>query len=120
MTGRGYREGKPKVFGLGGRAFLGWLRRAPKKKIHTGIFSPAFSPPPRSVYEDLVAKGVIVPAQEVPPPTVPMDYSWARVGAMYAPDSVSKRDFGAKVVGFELICLEPLETRPTLVVRAAM
>uniref|UniRef100_A0A3Q2HKI8 ATP-citrate synthase n=1 Tax=Equus caballus TaxID=9796 RepID=A0A3Q2HKI8_HORSE len=32
----------------------------------------------QSVYEDLVAKGVIVPAQEVPPPTVPMDYSWAR------------------------------------------
>lgn len=32
----------------------------------------------QTVYEDLVAKGVIVPAQEVPPPTVPMDYSWAR------------------------------------------
>ncbi|XP_030779982.1 ATP-citrate synthase-like [Rhinopithecus roxellana] len=32
----------------------------------------------QSVYEDLVANGVIVPAQEVPPPTVPMDYSWAR------------------------------------------
>uniref|UniRef100_W5N4K7 ATP-citrate synthase n=1 Tax=Lepisosteus oculatus TaxID=7918 RepID=W5N4K7_LEPOC len=32
----------------------------------------------KSVYDDLVAKGVIVPAQEVPPPTVPMDYSWAR------------------------------------------
>uniref|UniRef100_A0A3Q3M9J4 ATP-citrate synthase n=1 Tax=Mastacembelus armatus TaxID=205130 RepID=A0A3Q3M9J4_9TELE len=32
----------------------------------------------RSVYDDLVAKGTIVPAQEVPPPTVPMDYSWAR------------------------------------------
>ncbi|XP_029427991.1 ATP-citrate synthase isoform X2 [Rhinatrema bivittatum] len=32
----------------------------------------------QSVYEDLVAKGEIVPAQEVPPPTVPMDYSWAR------------------------------------------
>ncbi|XP_067088884.1 ATP-citrate synthase isoform X1 [Osmerus mordax] len=31
-----------------------------------------------SVYDDLVAKGVIVPAMEVPPPTVPMDYSWAR------------------------------------------
>ncbi|XP_046894290.1 ATP-citrate synthase isoform X1 [Hypomesus transpacificus] len=31
-----------------------------------------------SVYDDLVAKGVIVPATEVPPPTVPMDYSWAR------------------------------------------
>ncbi|XP_036123915.1 ATP-citrate synthase isoform X4 [Molossus molossus] len=32
----------------------------------------------QSVYDDLVNKGVIVPAQEVPPPTVPMDYSWAR------------------------------------------
>ncbi|XP_030076411.1 ATP-citrate synthase [Microcaecilia unicolor] len=32
----------------------------------------------QSVYEDLVARGEIVPAQEVPPPTVPMDYSWAR------------------------------------------
>ncbi|XP_077108276.1 ATP-citrate synthase isoform X2 [Ranitomeya variabilis] len=32
----------------------------------------------QSVYEDLVAKGEIVPAEEVPPPTVPMDYSWAR------------------------------------------
>ncbi|XP_033945628.1 ATP-citrate synthase [Pseudochaenichthys georgianus] len=31
-----------------------------------------------SVYDDLVAKGVIVPAEEMPPPTVPMDYSWAR------------------------------------------
>lgn len=32
----------------------------------------------RTVYDELVASGVIVPAQEVPPPTVPMDYSWAR------------------------------------------
>uniref|UniRef100_H2UUH3 ATP-citrate synthase n=1 Tax=Takifugu rubripes TaxID=31033 RepID=H2UUH3_TAKRU len=32
----------------------------------------------KSVYEDLVSKGVIQPAGEVPPPTVPMDYSWAR------------------------------------------
>ncbi|XP_044762931.1 ATP-citrate synthase [Coccinella septempunctata] len=30
------------------------------------------------VYATLVSKGVIVPAAEVPPPTVPMDYSWAR------------------------------------------
>lgn len=37
----------------------------------------------RSVYDDLVANGVIVPAQEVPPPTVPMDYSWARVTLLY-------------------------------------
>ncbi|CAL8265130.1 unnamed protein product [Gadus morhua 'NCC'] len=32
----------------------------------------------KSVYDDLVGEGVIVPAAEVPPPTVPMDYSWAR------------------------------------------
>ncbi|PWA21557.1 hypothetical protein CCH79_00003058, partial [Gambusia affinis] len=32
----------------------------------------------KSVYDDLVAEGTIIPAQEVPPPTVPMDYSWAR------------------------------------------
>ncbi|KAI5610594.1 ATP-citrate synthase, partial [Silurus asotus] len=32
----------------------------------------------KSVYDDLVNHGVIVPAKEVPPPTVPMDYSWAR------------------------------------------
>lgn len=33
----------------------------------------------RTVYDEMVANGTIVPAQEVPPPTVPMDYSWARV-----------------------------------------
>ncbi|ERE84402.1 ATP-citrate synthase-like protein [Cricetulus griseus] len=32
----------------------------------------------QSLYEDLVAKGAIVPAQEVPPPTLPIDCSWAR------------------------------------------
>ena len=30
-------------------------------------------------YEELVQKGVIQPQAEVPPPAVPMDYSWARV-----------------------------------------
>lgn len=30
------------------------------------------------VYNDLVDNGSIVPKDEVPPPTVPMDYSWAR------------------------------------------
>lgn len=30
------------------------------------------------VYNDLVESGVILPKDEVPPPTVPMDYSWAR------------------------------------------
>lgn len=32
----------------------------------------------KTVYNELVANGTIVPAEEVPPPTVPMDYSWAR------------------------------------------
>lgn len=30
------------------------------------------------VYQDLVQKKVIIPQPEVPPPTVPMDYQWAR------------------------------------------
>lgn len=30
-------------------------------------------------YLSLVKSGVIIPKPEVPPPTVPMDYSWARV-----------------------------------------
>lgn len=67
----------------------------------------SFLLPPRSVYEDLVAKGAIVPAQEVPPPTVPMDYSWARVGAVYVPHSVGKGDLGTRVVAFESVWLEP-------------
>ncbi len=37
----------------------------------------------REVYNDLVEKGVIVPQPEVPPPPVPMDYSWARVRHMW-------------------------------------
>ena len=32
----------------------------------------------RSVYKDLVKRGVIEPRVEVAPPTVPMDYNWAR------------------------------------------
>ncbi|XP_074659713.1 ATP-citrate synthase-like isoform X2 [Tubulanus polymorphus] len=32
----------------------------------------------KSVYEKLLADGAIVPREEVPPPTVPMDYAWAR------------------------------------------
>ncbi|XP_020285486.1 ATP-citrate synthase [Pseudomyrmex gracilis] len=32
----------------------------------------------QSVYEQLVKDGTIIPAAEVPPPTVPMDYNWAR------------------------------------------
>ncbi|XP_006821438.1 ATP-citrate synthase-like [Saccoglossus kowalevskii] len=32
----------------------------------------------KEVYEQLVMKGVIIPEEEVPPPTVPMDYAWAR------------------------------------------
>ncbi|KAM7045341.1 LOW QUALITY PROTEIN: ATP-citrate synthase-like [Molossus nigricans] len=42
----------------------------------------------QSVYDDLVNKGVIVPAQEVPPLSVPMDYSWAReLGLIHKPAS---------------------------------
>jgi len=36
------------------------------------------------VYDTLVQSGVIVPEPEVPPPTVPMDYSWARVSNLIA------------------------------------
>lgn len=32
----------------------------------------------KKVYDDLVQKKVIIPQPELPPPTVPMDYSWAR------------------------------------------
>lgn len=32
----------------------------------------------QTVYQKLVKNGTIVPAPEVPPPTVPMDYNWAR------------------------------------------
>ena len=37
---------------------------------------PSF--PHRQVYDGLVAKGTIVPKEEVAPPTVPMDFNWAR------------------------------------------
>lgn len=71
------------------------------------------------MYEDLVARGVIVPAQEVPPPTVPMDYSWARVGAATTLP-VGEADWGAAGVGFELTWLESLEARPALLVAATL
>lgn len=32
-----------------------------------------------NVFESLVKNGTVIPRPEVPPPTVPMDYSWARV-----------------------------------------
>ena len=32
----------------------------------------------KNVYDDLLEKGVIVPMPEKAPPTVPMDYNWAR------------------------------------------
>lgn len=32
----------------------------------------------QQVYDSLVRDGTILPRQEVPPPTVPMDYNWAR------------------------------------------
>lgn len=34
------------------------------------------------VYLELMNKGIIVPQPELPPPTVPMDYSWARVSML--------------------------------------
>lgn len=37
----------------------------------------------QSVYEQLVKDGTIVPEPEVPVPTVPMDYGWARVSFIY-------------------------------------
>uniref|UniRef100_A0A7E4VQE2 ATP-citrate synthase n=1 Tax=Panagrellus redivivus TaxID=6233 RepID=A0A7E4VQE2_PANRE len=43
----------------------------------------------KKVYDDLVAKGVIVPAEERPPPPVPMDYAWAReLGLIRKPASI--------------------------------
>ena len=36
----------------------------------------------RQVYSDLVLSGDIIEKEEVPPPTVPMDYSWARVSSL--------------------------------------
>lgn len=35
-----------------------------------------------TVYDQLVKDGAIVPEPEMPPPTVPMDYSWARVSSI--------------------------------------
>ena len=31
-----------------------------------------------NVFEDLKSKGIVIPKEEVPPPTVPMDFDWAR------------------------------------------
>lgn len=64
---------------------------------------------PRSVYQDLVAKRVIEPAEEVPPPTVPMDYSWARVSAqLYLPfASLETSKMFALMLGFMRLCLAP-------------
>jgi len=42
----------------------------------------------RQVYSDLVLSGDIIEKEEVPPPTVPMDYSWAReLGLIRKPSS---------------------------------
>ena len=35
------------------------------------------------IFQTLVKKGTIVPAKEVAPPPVPMDYAWARVSRVY-------------------------------------
>lgn len=37
----------------------------------------------QSVYEKLVKDGTVVPKPEVPPPTVPMDYNWARASFIF-------------------------------------
>lgn len=37
----------------------------------------------QTVYEQLVKDSTIVPEPEVPPPTVPMDYNWARVSFVF-------------------------------------
>lgn len=55
----------------------------------------------RKVYDDLVKNGVIVPAEEVPPPTVPMDYSWARVLLL-------SRMSGARSTNHVLLCIQEL------------
>lgn len=46
--------------------------------IHVPITFDELGETIHNVYEQLVAKGQIVPNPEVPPPTVPMDYNWAR------------------------------------------
>ena len=35
------------------------------------------------VYDQLVSAGIVIPQPERQPPTVPMDYSWAQVGAHF-------------------------------------
>nr|AYV89154.1 ATP-citrate synthase [Tetranychus truncatus] len=53
-----------------------------KSMSDVGIFVPAtfdeLGETIKFVYDKLVASGEIVPSPEVPPPTVPMDYNWAR------------------------------------------
>lgn len=84
------------------RSTLGMLCRSQDHRSHVMSSPPA----PRSVYEDLVAKGVIVPAQEVPPPTVPMDYSWARVGALGTPRGGQGRFRGQSIAYLKGITTE--------------
>ena len=56
---------------------------AKNKSLHeSGVFVPNtfddLGSTIKKVYDDLVQKKVIIPQPELPPPTVPMDYSWAR------------------------------------------
>ena len=56
---------------------------AKNKALHeSGVFVPNtfddLGSTVKKVYDDLVQKKVIIPQPELPPPTVPMDYSWAR------------------------------------------
>uniref|UniRef100_A0A1W7RAR5 ATP-citrate synthase n=1 Tax=Hadrurus spadix TaxID=141984 RepID=A0A1W7RAR5_9SCOR len=53
-----------------------------KELAEAGAFVPptfdALGETIKKVYDSLVESGVVIPQPEVPPPTVPMDYSWAR------------------------------------------
>ncbi|GCB71119.1 hypothetical protein scyTo_0005846 [Scyliorhinus torazame] len=61
----------------------------------------------KNVYDDLVCKGVIAPAQEVPPPTVPMDYSWARGdrfgGALDAAAKQFSKAFDSSLIAMDFV-----------------
>jgi hypothetical protein len=44
-----------------------------------------------SVYEQMVEKRLIVPSPEIVPPSVPMDYDWARVRKHFYYTSLSRQ-----------------------------
>lgn len=49
------------------------------------------------VYTKLVVDGTIVPQPETAPPTVPMDFNWARVCVFLFPDMFSSRFYCAEL-----------------------